>query len=51
MRRKKKPHFQRMLEKAREEDQKGPKLEKPLYQRMLEKAQAISDVDERTKVD
>lgn len=51
MRRKKKPHFQRMLEKAREEDQKGPKPEKPLYQRMLEKAQANSDVDERAKVD
>ena len=47
---KKKPHFQRMLEKAREEDHKSLKSEKPLYQRILDKAQADFLHEEGLKV-
>ena len=50
LRMKKKPHFQRMLEKAREEDHKSLKSEKPLYQRILDKAQADFLHEEGLKV-
>lgn len=49
-RKKKKPLFQRMLEKAREEDRDHSKHEKPLFQRILEKAQVDSDLEEKIKV-
>lgn len=50
LRMKKKPHFQRMLEKAREEDRRSGKSDKPLYQRILDKAQADFLNEEELKV-
>ena len=51
-RKKKKPLFQRMLEKAREEDRDHGKhkSEKPLFQRILEKAQIDSDREDKLRV-
>ena len=51
LRKKKKPLFQRMLERARQEDiLKGHKVEKPLYLRLLDNARPDSDHDDRKKV-
>ena len=51
LRKKKKPLFQRMLERARQEDiLKGHKVEKPLYLRLLDNIRPDSDHDERKKV-
>ena len=51
LRKKKKPLFQRMLERARQEDiLKGHKVEKPLYLRLLDNIRPDSDHDDRKKV-
>lgn len=51
LRKKKKPLFQRMLERARQEDiLKGHKVEKPLYLRLLDNIRPDSDRDDRKKV-
>ena len=49
-RKKRKPHFQRMFEKAREEDRDHNRHDKPLFQRIEDKAQVDSDVEEKIKV-
>ena len=50
-RRAKKPHFQRMIEKARAEElERRAQATKPLFQRMQEKAQAESAREETQKV-
>jgi hypothetical protein len=51
LRKKKKPLFQRMLERARQEDiLKGHKVEKPLYLRLLDNIRPDSERDDRKKV-